>query len=104
MGSEPKELHFEGPFSFLPSMDHTKFIPDKLPEKSGIYLWTVELQQGYLVNYVGSTSSFSERVSQHLDKFLAGRYWVYDSVLFSSGIKFLEPPSAYKPQYQIGRA
>lgn len=98
---EDIKLHFEGPFSFLPVKGHEWLAPDhhsdqRVAHKGGVYLWVVDTPDGYLVNYVGSTACFEDRIRQHLDYFITGRYWVYDYKSLAEGNKRLD--TAYNPR------
>ncbi len=57
---------------------------------AGIYLWTIPYREGYLVYYVGETGrSFTERLSEHAESYLTGRYRIWEPAAFSRGEKVL---------------
>jgi hypothetical protein len=75
-------LSFIGPFSWAEA--------SRRPEASefGIYLWTVPLQTGHLIYYVGETGrSFSERLRKHDADFFAARHCIYRAAEFARGEK-----------------
>ena len=81
-------LEFSGPFSWLSSDPATSIFEAAAARAAGIYLWTVETQDGYLIYYVGETGAeFRQRLSQHLCQQLAGMYHIYDPGLFAVGQK-----------------
>src|SRR6266498_939179 len=79
-------VNFTGPFSWL-GHEGTKSIFDASEGGNfGIYLWTVQLEEGELVYYVGKTNrSFSQRMKEHFEKHLAGFYHVYSPAEFRKG-------------------
>lgn len=79
-------VDFIGPFSWL-GHEGTKSIFDASEGNLfGIYLWTVKLDEGELVNYVGKTNrSFSRRMMEHFREHLAGFYHVYSPAEFKRG-------------------
>jgi hypothetical protein len=75
-------ISFIGPFSWADA--------SRAPEASefGIYLWTVPLQSGHLVYYVGETGvSFSDRLREHNRDFFAARHCIYKAAEFARGEK-----------------
>ena len=81
-------VDFTGPFSWL-GHDGTKSIFSAVEGKSsGIYLWTVKIEEGELVYYVGKTNrSFSQRMREHLKEHFAGFYHVNSPTEFKRGEK-----------------
>jgi len=81
-------VDFIGPFSWLGN-DGTKSIFSATEGKlSGLYLWTVKIEDGELVYYVGKTNrNFSQRMREHLKEHLAGFYHVYSPTEFKRGEK-----------------
>jgi len=80
------QVEFKGPFSWL-GYENTKSIFEspagKLP---GIYLWTVKIEEGELVYYVGKTHRhFSQRMREHFKEHLAGFYHVNSPPEFKRG-------------------
>jgi hypothetical protein len=89
MGSDDYELHFCGPFSAVP---HTlRFqIDGGLTAQSGIYLFAVEYEKGYLINYVGETGrEFAARFSEHT-KWLESGKGVLNPDYLAKGENWLE--------------
>ncbi|MBI3151809.1 MAG: hypothetical protein HYZ21_06730 [Chloroflexi bacterium] len=79
-------VEFVGPFSWL-GHDGTKSIFDTPEGKlSGIYIWSVEIEDGELVYYVGKTNRhYSQRMLEHFKEHLAGFYHINSLEEFKSG-------------------
>jgi len=83
------KLNWEGPFSFNKEKQNCIF-NNLINKKPGIYLLTVPYGRGYLIYYIGETGkSFNERMDQHLQKFIAGEYRIYNPEAFLRGEKEL---------------
>jgi hypothetical protein len=81
-------LEFSGLFSWLSSDLATSIFEAAAARTAGIYLWTIEIQDGYLIYYVGETGAeFRQRLRQHLCEQLAGMYHIYDPQRFAVGQK-----------------
>jgi hypothetical protein len=64
--------------------------------KTGIYLWTVPLPDGYLIYYVGETGrSFNRRLREHRDELVSARYHVYSAPEFARGEKVMLWPGCW---------
>ncbi len=106
------ELHFKGPYSWLPTDLPSVMEKDATTTKSGIYLWTAGTPDGELVWYIGQTGRrFRARFSEHLAQFLSGRYSILEPQAFGRGemIKVWSPagrsatdrwPEDYIPRMQ----
>lgn len=71
-------LTFSGPYRFTEATN--------LPEsKSGVYLWTIPIDEGYLVAYVGEAIDMCHRFSEHMMWQLGGGYEIYDVDELRSG-------------------
>jgi hypothetical protein len=82
------QVEFQGPFSWLGQDDTKSIFTVPEGELSGIYLWTVKIDEGELVYYVGKTNrNFSRRMREHLKEHLAGFYYVNSPLEFAKGIK-----------------
>jgi hypothetical protein len=81
-------LEFSGAFSWLSSDPATSIFEAPAARAAGIYLWTVDTPDGYLIYYVGETGvAFRQRLHQHLSQQLAGMYHIYEPGLFAVGQK-----------------
>jgi hypothetical protein len=79
-------LEFSGPFSWLSSDPGTSIFEAPIARMAGIYLWTVDTQDGHLIYDVGETGTeFRQRLRQHLCQQLAGMYHMYDPERFAVG-------------------
>jgi hypothetical protein len=71
-------ISFYGPYSWWPDgkYPYIKHAPEA--DQSGIYLWTVGLDEGDLVFYVGETAtSFYKRMCGHWRSYTYGVYFVH---------------------------
>jgi len=72
------KVEWIGPFLFIGPKEQNLFLRPEA-DRRGIYLWTVEGVEGYLVHYVGQTAqSFGVRFQQHIKDQLSGVYSIYD--------------------------
>ncbi len=71
------ELHWHGPFVMVPQPGFESVFDTHIATGKGIYLWTIELGDGYLVNYVGETGkggqSFAGRLAEDVRWDLGGQ-------------------------------
>ena len=96
-------ISFAGPFSWAdaPGSPSVYGVPEA--RESGIYLWTVPVQSGHLIYYVGETGvSFSYRLGQHSLDYLAAKSCIYSAAEFARGEKVMLWPgywgAARKPK------
>ena len=62
--------------------------PASLPSHSGVYLWTFEYQDGYLIYAAGLTRRlFGQRFREHTRLYLSGGYTVLDVAQLKSGVR-----------------
>jgi hypothetical protein len=74
------ELMWYGPCSVFPDDLKCSVFSHPLAGQPGIYLWTVNSNGLYHVNYVGiSDRSIAYRIATHVSAYFAGKYKVYDS-------------------------
>lgn len=70
-------LHWHGPFVMVPQAGFGCVFDQHVGSASGIYLWTIEHADGYLINYVGETGkggqSFSGRLADEVRWDLGGQ-------------------------------
>jgi hypothetical protein len=69
-----QDLTWEGPFSW-PKFESINKLP-KIPNSEGIYLFTFEYKDGYVISGVGITNSTKTRISAHNRKFRKGDYTI----------------------------
>lgn len=75
-----------GPYSW-PKFESENQLPS-IPKLSGVYLWTVEYQNGYLIYTAGITGrSMPFRLQEHTRKYKSGDYTVLDIVAMRQGIR-----------------
>ena len=95
-------IEFVGPFSWLGEVDAPSLFEDAIGKKSGIYLWTIEVENGFLVYYVGQTGrTFSQRMKEHFREHLAGFYHLNDPDEFKKGKKVSIWPGLYDVDTKI---
>jgi hypothetical protein len=78
-------LNAEGPFGFWKHSGLESVLSVELACNGGVYLWTVEQGRGVLIYYIGRAKSFGQRLSQHLDYYLSGKYEVDRATQFVIG-------------------
>jgi hypothetical protein len=91
-------VEFVGPFSWVGGDGISSILKSDTGKKSGVYLWTVRLDEGELVYYVGETGrSFAQRMLEHFREHMSGGYHLYEPHEFSRGRKALLWPGRYGP-------
>jgi len=82
-------IDFHGPFK-IGGNNGSILFSNQVSRHSGIYLFTVQYNDGYLVYYVGETGkSFFERIKEHAIHYFGGNYRVYDPKAFKNAQKTL---------------
>jgi hypothetical protein len=76
VGMENITLEFLGPYKFFGQNDSIFTNTDR--NLSGIYLWTINTKDGYMIRYVGQTKYFFTRQKAHLINFLGLNYGILD--------------------------
>lgn len=71
-----EDIVWQGPFSWPGFNQINNLTP--IPDIAGVYLFTFEYQDGYILRGAGHTNSMKRRFSQHKREYLAGRYTVLD--------------------------
>ena len=71
-----REIEWQGPFSWLGYENLNSL--DKIPDIEGVYLWTFQYKDGYLVYCAGITKSTKKRFRQHTLEYKSGNYTVFD--------------------------
>lgn len=79
-------VHFHGPLSALDEGTCPCLFADEMAARSGVYLWTINVNGKERPWYVGQTRrGFGQRMGEHLASFLSGQYTIYDPVALSRG-------------------
>jgi hypothetical protein len=79
-------ISFAGPFSWEGAVNAPSIYDVPEGREPGVYLWTVPLQEGHLIYYVGETGkSFGEGLRQHYREYFAAKYHVYSPAEFARG-------------------
>lgn len=73
---EVREIEWQGPFSWIGYENQNGL--DKIPDITGIYLWTFQHEEGYLVYCAGITNSTKRRLREHTLEYKSGEYTVFD--------------------------
>jgi hypothetical protein len=73
---EIKEIEWLGPFSWVGYEKQNNL--DRLPDIDGVYLWTFQFKDGYLVYCAGITKSTKRRFQQHTLEYKNGNYTVFN--------------------------
>ena len=85
---EEINLEFFGPYPL--ASDEKDILGDcEFADKSGIYIWTVKLENNiHKITYIGETyRSFYTRTKEHVLNQFSGYYSIYDPELLSKGIQ-----------------
>jgi hypothetical protein len=89
-------VEFVGPFSWLHGNGVPSISETDAGRNKGVYLWTVQLDQGELVYYVGQTGrEFAERMLEHFREHMSGGYHLWDPKEFRRGRKVLLWPGRH---------
>jgi hypothetical protein len=80
-----EDLQWRGPFSWIGFGQNNKLEPT--PNVSGVYLFTFEYRDGYILRSVGITNSMKRRFSQHTREYLEGNYTILDVEYAKVGIR-----------------
>lgn len=95
-GDSPLRPDFSGPWSWPGAEQAPSLFGAAEAKHPGIYLWTVPLQEGHLVYYVGETGrSFEVRMLEHFKEHCAGLYSLYEPGPFASGRRLRVWPGRY---------
>ena len=80
-----EDLQWRGPFSWMGFEQANKLEPT--PDISGVYLFTFEYKDGYILRSAGVTNSMKRRFSQHTREYTVGNYTVLDVEYARIGIR-----------------
>jgi len=73
---ETEDILWQGPFSW-PGFEQINEL-DTIPDVAGVYLFTFEYKDGYILRSAGHTNSMKRRFSQHKREYMSGNYTVLD--------------------------
>ena len=80
-------LEFFGPFKLCGAKEKLLF-DQEVAQFAGVYLWTVQFRDGFLINYVGETgTSFYRRMKDHMIQCMGGNYRICDTEQLLEGRK-----------------
>lgn len=89
-------VEFYGPFSWIDGKASLSIFNTDVGKESGVYLWTVNIEKGELIYYVGQTGRhFAQRMLEHFREHMSGGYHLYDPQEFRHGRKALLWPGRY---------
>lgn len=71
-----EEIIWEGPFSWNGFAHINKLKP--IPDTAGVYLFTFEYKDGYILRSAGVTNSTKRRFAQHTREYRKGNYTILD--------------------------
>ena len=78
-------LEWEEPF-VLQGRERNLFLNSPIAEQSGIYLFTIEYQEGYLIYMAGlTTRPFKKRLREHVNTYRKGIYTIFNSESLQNG-------------------
>lgn len=79
-------IEWKGPYAMYPGEEFPLVFDADEAQVPGVYLWVVRQTDGYLPLYVGmSTRNIAWRQGEHVEGFLAGKYWIYNAELLKNG-------------------
>ncbi len=85
------ELRWEGPFGWpglAPGGRMTSLADSPVASSSGVYLWTVEYLDGFLIYAAGITRrQFVKRFREHTRAYRAGIYTLFDMASLKRGVR-----------------
>jgi len=71
------KLVFNGPYTIYST---NSIFEDTIANEEGIYLWTLQANGKYVIEYIGETgSSFRQRTKEHIIQVLGGNYRILDA-------------------------
>lgn len=80
------EANWQGPFSW-PTLEAENQL-DPIPQNPGIYLFTFDYQEGYLIHAAGITRrAVPARLKQHTRKYMNGEYNVLRTAAAQQGVR-----------------
>ncbi|MEN9434728.1 MAG: hypothetical protein RLZZ422_2317 [Pseudomonadota bacterium] len=82
---QTEELVWQGPFS-LPKYNHFNGLT-VVPNNAGIYLFTFDYGDGYIIRSVGESNSFKRRMTEHIREYKKGNYTVLNVKAAQIGIR-----------------
>jgi hypothetical protein len=78
-------LDWQGPF-ILQGVQGNLLFDSPVAKQWGIYLFTVEYHNGYLIYFAGlTTRSFKQRCKEHIEAYRTGVYTIFDAKSFQQG-------------------
>ena len=80
-----EDVLWHGPFSWIGFEQANNLKP--IPDIAGVYLFTFEYKDGYILRSVGVTNSMKRRFSQHTREYRRGNYNVLDVEYARIGIR-----------------
>ncbi len=80
-----EDILWQGPFSWIGYEEANQLEP--IPDVAGVYLWTFEFKNGYIIRSVGVTSSMRRRFREHTREYNRGNYTVLDVESAKRGVR-----------------
>lgn len=80
-----EDIIWQGPYSWIGYEQFNKLKP--IPDISGVYLFTFEYKDGYIIRSAGVTNSMKRRFKQHTREYKKGNYTVLDVESAKHGIR-----------------
>lgn len=80
-----EDLKWRGPFSWVGYEIFNKLEP--IPDIAGVYLFTFEYKNGYILRSLGVTNSMKRRLREHTREYKKGGYTVLDVELAKRGLR-----------------
>lgn len=80
-----EDLIWQGPFSWVGYEQINEIKP--IPDVAGVYLFTFEYLNGYIIRTVGVTNSMKRRLIQHAREYKKGNYTLLDVKAAKNGVR-----------------
>lgn len=80
-----EDLIWQGPFAWIGYEQVDK--PNPIPDIAGVYLFTFEYLDGYILRSVGVTNSMKRRLAQHTREYKKGNYTLLDVEFAKTGLR-----------------
>ena len=93
---EATPLVLDGPYSLCGSNGKGLAFSKKAPATRGVYIWAVDRLGDLWISYVGVSDDMRLRQKEHVQNYLAGKYWIYGQ----DYLQAIKPPLAYDPDKQ----
>lgn len=97
----PLKIQFTGPYGLLGNHESILF-DDPIGKCSGIYIWTAQMNDAFVIEYIGITTvSFAKRSMEHIINTFGGNYRICDSDKMKKAQEEILWPGFYRKKRAI---